>query len=287
MWVYQEKNEAEGKQAVQSPAGKSNKSMEAFFSEKAGRTPALPQPAMRRAAQRPDKAANPSRAGDKPRAAMPSEKRVPETEPAHFSGSASRQRLAGHATQDCLLLAAAYLFGTALSGVMQSFCEAKELDMLTYYLQSWGALFTVRDFRSAAALFGAQYFSAMGAVTLLLLFGLCAFGPLLIFLFTMFYGVGTGIVSLQLFLQHTVSQYAAYLVLWGVPAAAMAVCLCFFGATALQVSVRLQHTAFGRKNSVPVASSARLLLGQYVLISLFLLPVCGVAAALLYMLAGH
>lgn len=200
--------------------------------------------------------------------------------------SAVPRRRAGQATRDCLLLAAAYLFGTALSGVMQSLCEARELDMLSYYLQSWGALFALRDARSAVALFSAQYFSAMGAVTLLLLFGLCAFGPVLIFLFTMLYGVGAGIVSLQLLLQHTLAQYAAYLVFWGVPAAAMAVCMCFFGSTALQVSVRLQHTAFGRRQAVPIASSARLLLGQYFLIGILLLPVCGVAAALLYVLTG-
>lgn len=289
MWVYQGKAGPEKSSAA--PAQRQEKAVDLRFSEEEA-----PRAAPQRAAGavQTDARAPLSSVLDKPAqpAAVQNAKapdaRIANAQPAGKRAelSAVPRRRAGQATRDCLLLTAAYLFGTALSGVMQSLCEARELDMLSYYLQSWGALFALRDARSAVALFSAQYFSAMGAVTLLLLFGLCAFGPVLIFLFTMLYGVGAGIVSLQLFLQHTLAQYAAYLVFWGVPAAAMAVCMCFFGSTALQVSVRLQHTAFGRRQVVPIASSARLLLGQYFLIGILLLPVCGVAAALLYVLTG-
>lgn len=283
MWVYQEKATTAGQTSPGSPAGTQAAGTSLRFSDEAVRNAPPEKKASAPARQAPPRPA-PGRVPARPQSYAPDKPAAPSQQ-AQEAKTASVRRRSGQASRDCLLLAAAYLFGTGLSGVMQSLCEARELDVLAYYLESWGALFTLRDAKSAAALFGAQYCSAMGAVTALLLLGLCAFGPVLIFLFTMLYGVGTGIVSLQLFLRQGLPQYLTSLFFWGLPAAAMAGCLCFFGASALQVSVRLQHTAFGRRNSVPVASSARLLLGQYILIGIVLLPVCAVAAALLY-LAG-
>jgi hypothetical protein len=181
---------------------------------------------------------------------------------------------------------AAYLFGAALSGILQAVNAGRSQSILALYLQSFGDLLALRDAKGAVALFGTQYLSLLGAVTLLLVLGLCAFGPLLIFLFVIFYGVGAGTLGLQLFLQASWKRAAATLLFWGVPVSVAASCLCLFGASALGVGLHLQNAAFGAKTSAPVAASARMLVGQYLFWALLLLPLCGVATALLYLLGG-
>jgi hypothetical protein len=193
-----------------------------------------------------------------------------------------RSSRSGQATRGALLLAGGYLFGTLLSGILQALSQASEQDMLRYYLESWGTWFDLSDVQAALRLFCAQYLSLAGAVTLLLVFGLCALGSVLIVLFLMLYGVGMGIISLQLYLQQSLLQYAVSSLFWGLPATAAIVCLCIFGASALQVSTHLQQAAFGVKESNGMPSSARLLLGQYILMLLLLLPICAAATALLY-----
>ena len=41
------------------------------------------------------------------------------------------------ASRDCILLAAAYLFGTLMAGVLQALCDAEEMETLAYYLDCW------------------------------------------------------------------------------------------------------------------------------------------------------
>ncbi|MGN0707550.1 MAG: hypothetical protein ACI4JC_06065 [Faecalibacterium sp.] len=187
---------------------------------------------------------------------------------------------ASRATKDCILLAAAYLMGTAAAGALQALCDARELEVLAYYLERWRALFAVTGAESAAALFGAEYLAVAGAVTALLLLGLSALGPVLIFLFVMLYGTGSGLLTAQIFAGLGWKQAAAYFFFAGVPAAAAAGCLCLFGASALQVSSRLQSFSFSGRSRNPTSSGARVLLGQYLLTAVVLVPVCGAATGL-------
>lgn len=45
-----------------------------------------------------------------------------------------------YATKDCCLLAAAYLLGTAAAGWLQALCDARQLELLNYYLSVWRGL---------------------------------------------------------------------------------------------------------------------------------------------------
>ena len=192
----------------------------------------------------------------------------------------STLRRGGQATRDCLFLAGAYLFGAALAGVAHALCETSELNLLAYYLDNWYSLFSVEGPGQVLTLFAVQYLTVVGAITALLVLGLCAFGPVLIYLFTMLYGFGIGLIGLQLFFQLSWGGFLGYLLLSGLPAAGVAACLCFFGASALQVSSRLQRAAFGRRDRLGSACGARLLLGQYLMFDVILLPICGIATGL-------
>ena len=181
--------------------------------------------------------------------------------------------------RECAILAASYLFGALLSGVALALGSGDEQAFLSAYLDNWSRLFTLDEPGAVWTLFGAEYLTAAGSATLLLLLGLSAFGPVMIHLFAMLFGMGVGVVSLQLFLTSGWRHALLGLVLSGAPTAAAVAGLCLFGASALQVSGRLQRAAFGRQE-LPSLVGARGLLAQYLVLNVLFLPVCGVSTAL-------
>lgn len=181
--------------------------------------------------------------------------------------------------RECAILAASYLFGALLSGVALALGSGDEQAFLSAYLGNWSRLFNLDEPGAVWTLFGAEYLTAAGSATLLLLLGLSAFGPVMIHLFAMLFGMGVGVVSLQLFLTSGWRHALLGLVLSGAPTAAAVAGLCLFGASALQVSGRLQRAAFGRQELPPLAG-ARGLLAQYLVLNVLFLPVCGVSTAL-------
>lgn len=181
--------------------------------------------------------------------------------------------------RECAILAASYLFGALLSGVALALGSGDEQAFLSAYLNNWSRLFTLDEPGAVWTLFGAEYLTAAGSATLLLLLGLSAFGPVMIHLFAMLFGMGVGVVSLQLFLTSGWRHALLGLVLSGAPTAAAVAGLCLFGASALQVSGRLQRAAFGRQE-LPSLAGARGLLAQYLVLNVLFLPVCGVSTAL-------
>ena len=186
-----------------------------------------------------------------------------------------------HASRDCCLLAAAFLIGTAAAGSLQAVCDASQQETLRYFLQRWCGLFSVSALPSAAGLFCTEYAALAAAATLLLLLGLSAVGPVCIFLFAMLYGLGNGLLSAQLLAGADWKNTFA-LVMLGIPAACAAGCLCMFGAAALQVSARIRAYSF-HKTAGQACSGARELLGQYLLVVVAFLPLCGAAAGLAYL----
>ena len=114
------------------------------------------------------------------------------------AASESSPAEAFQASRDCILLAAAYLFGTLMAGVLQALCDAEEMETLAYYLDCWRGVFAASSAAQAVGLFGAELAVVLGAAAVFLLLGLSAVGPLPIFLFTMLYGTGSGLLSAQL-----------------------------------------------------------------------------------------
>lgn len=184
------------------------------------------------------------------------------------------------ASRDCILLAAAYLFGTLMAGVLQALCDAEEMETLAYYLDCWRGVFAASSAAQAVGLFGAELAVVLGAAAVFLLLGLSAVGPLPIFLFAMLYGTGSGLLSAQL-----LDSLGAILFLLtaSLPTALAAGALCLFGASALQVSSRIHAFSFGRGgkgNGSLHPAGARLLVGQFALLAVCLCPLCGAATGL-------
>ena len=180
----------------------------------------------------------------------------------------------------CILLAAAYLFGTLMAGVLQALCDAEEMETLAYYLDCWRGVFAASSTAQAVGLFGAELAVVLGAAAVFLLLGLSAVGPLPIFLFAMLYGTGSGLLSAQLLNSLGAKQLVLFLLTASLPTALAAGALCLFGASALQVSSRIHAFSFGRGDKGSHPAGARLLVGQFALLAVCLCPLCGAATGL-------
>lgn len=177
---------------------------------------------------------------------------------------------------DCWALAAAFLFGSAGAGVITALCGQQKLEWLNYYLRMWLEMFSVAGARSAMVLFAADYLTLIFTATLLMLFGFSAFGPVLVFLFTMLYGAGNGLLISQLFTGTGWKEKVLVFVLTAVPSAAASACLCILGAAALRVSGRIRAYSFLHGGTSALCQPASgVLLRQYLFTLVILLPLCG------------
>lgn len=188
-----------------------------------------------------------------------------------------------HATRDCWLLAAAFLLGCTAAGALQAVCDARQAELLRYYLKAWQGLFTPGGMQGAVQLFGMEYLTLGLVVSLFLVLGLSALGPVMIFSSMMLYGLGSGLLMVQLCTAGGWKTILSALLWTGLPAAAASGCLCFFGACALQVSSRLHAYSFRKHPGGQARPGVQALLGQYLLTMVVLLPLCGAAAGLSYL----
>lgn len=188
-----------------------------------------------------------------------------------------------HATRDCWLLAAAFLLGSSVAGVLQAVCDVRQTELLRYYLEAWQGLFAPGSMQGAVQLFGMEYLALGLVVSLFLALGLSALGPVMIFGSMMLYGLGSGLLMVQLYAAGGWKTILPALLWTGLPAAAASGCLCFFGACALQVSSRIHAYSFRKHPGGQARPGVQALLGQYLLTMVVLLPLCGAAAGLSYL----
>ena len=188
-----------------------------------------------------------------------------------------------HATRDCWLLAAAFLLGCTAAGVLQAVCDARQAELLRYYLEAWQKLFAPGSMQGAVQLFSMEYLTLGLVVSLFLVLGLSALGPVMIFGSMMLYGLGSGLLMVQLCTAGGWKTILLALLWTGLPAAVASGCLCFFGACALQVSSRIHAYSFRKHPGGQARPGVQALLGQYLLTMVVLLPLCGAAAGLSYL----
>lgn len=206
---------------------------------------------------------------------LPNERSPSQTRPS-IQKSASQQ-ISGQ--KNCWLLVCAFLLGSTAAGVIQAMCAVQPLDWTAYYFQVWSKLFAAAEPQAMIDLFGIQYLTLVFAATVLLLLGFSALGPVLIFLFAMFYGLGSGMLTVQLF---ELQRNAGRLLVALLPAAAAADGLFIFGADALRVSGQIRACSFFTSDFCAGHERIRLntLMRTYLLTIVLFLPLCGVSTAL-------
>ena len=173
-----------------------------------------------------------------------------------------------------------WLIGSGSAGVLLAFCEKQQPDWLQYYLQSWRGLFAAADAHTAASLFGTEYLTLAAAATLLFLMGFSALGPVLIFLFTMFYGLGNGTLFVQLLSDTALKRETWLLLLAFLPAAAASAGLCTLGTDSLRVSSQIRVCSFFAAGPDREIVRPHGFIRQYLLTLTLFVPLCGISAAL-------
>lgn len=226
---------------------------------------------------------------------MPQEKAEPfpeepiiETAPARQSEPKLKRAQKGQTRRnhaDVLLLAGAYCFGTLLAGILQAMCTEREQAVLAAYLQSWLQFFAPQNTAGGWQSFGVQYLSAWSLFTAMLLAGFSVCGTVLAPLLLIFYGIGSGIVTLQLTMQQPFMQ-ALLRLPCQLPAAVLTMLLCFFGRHAMRTGAQLHRLVFRGGAGGGKAPSAVPLLGHYLLCCVLLIPMCAAAMGLSRLFCG-
>lgn len=173
---------------------------------------------------------------------------IPETEVLSRTAPAShRERSAPH--QGCVLLAGSYLSGAFTAGILQALLDTAEMDMLSYYLRCWrGPVCCPERFTDCTAVRHRTAYD-FGSPLRSVAVGVIRHRPVPIYLFTMLYGAGAGLLTFQLFSGIPLPQALFFLFISGIPAALAAGALCWFGSCALEVSGRLHAFSLGRGRS--------------------------------------
>lgn len=209
-----------------------------------------------------------------PQKTLPPERSAPEVpSPLQRHNTETRQKT-------YWLLVCAFLIGSGSAGVLLAFCEKQQPDWLQYYLQSWRGLFAAADAHTAASLFGMEYLTLAAAATLLFLMGFSALGPVLIFLFTMFYGLGNGTLFVQLLSDTALKKGTWLLLLAFLPAAAASAGLCTLGTDSLRVSSQIRVCSFLAAGPDREIVRPHGFIRQYLLTLTLFVPLCGISAAL-------
>ena len=205
-----------------------------------------------------------------PQKTLPPERSAPEVpSPLQRHNTETRQKT-------CWLLVCAFLIGSGSAGVLLAFCEKQQPDWLQYYLQSWRGLFAAADAHTAASLFGMEYLTLAAATTLLFLMGFSALGPVLIFLFMMFYGLGNGTLFVQLLSDTALKKETWLLLLAFLPSAG----LCTLGTDSLRVSSQIRVCSFFAAGPDREIVRPHGFIRQYLLTLTLFVPLCGISAAL-------
>lgn len=180
---------------------------------------------------------------------------------------------------DLLLLTAAVLSGSAAAGVIRALCSSLQLEWLDEYLSIWLDAFSVSGTRPMS-LFAAEYFTLAGAATLLLLLGFSAFGPVLIAFFLMLYGTGNGLLMFQLLNGANWKEKWLIFCFTALPSAIAAACLCLLATAALRVSGKIREYSFHGRAPAQSWPDSGILIRQYLLTIVLLLPLCGAASGM-------
>lgn len=180
--------------------------------------------------------------------------------------------------RSCSLFVFFYTTGLLLGGVLYGLCGQKELLFLQTYIQLLQtANLSAQPFR----LFGLLFLCAAAAVTLVLIFSLCAFGVPLLLLLTALYGVGSGLIAAGLFAAYSWQGIFIYLFAVGMYNAVVGCSICVFSRFGADMATNLFALATRSDKSIPQALYSRQLqnfVRRYVCLLLLLAPVCGLCA---------
>jgi hypothetical protein len=176
------------------------------------------------------------------------------------------------------LMVCLYVAGLFLSGILLAAVQGKGAEFLRYYAENWTNLFC--SLASPLHLFSTLFLSGVLSMTLLLVFGFCAFGVPLVYGLLVCKGAGSGLLALELFLLHGWKGALLYIAFPALTDIFLGWCLCSLGCLCAQNAA----TLFGGRSAADGAGGSRLtgklLLNRYLFLCTLQILSCGLSAVL-------
>ncbi len=171
-----------------------------------------------------------------------------------------------------------YAAGLFLSGVLLTLLPGKGTEFLRYYAENWTNLFC--SLASPLHLFSTLFLSGVLSMTLLLVFGFCAFGVPLVYGLLLCKGAGSGLLALELFLLHGWKGTILYIVFPALTDIFLGWCLCSLGCLCVQNAASLWGGQAAGGTESEGRLTGKLLLNRYLFLCTLQILSCGLSAVL-------
>jgi hypothetical protein len=172
---------------------------------------------------------------------------------------------------------AVYGIGLCLAGVIFGMCQGETIQFLQYYAQNWLNLFF--EANSPLHLFSTLFLTGIFSMTVVLLFGLSAFGIPFVYALLLCKGAGSGLLALTLFLENGWKGELLYIVFPAISDIFLAWCLCSLSYFAVRSSRVFLSRTF-QKESQESSFGVKLLLNRYLFLCTLQILSCGLSAVL-------
>lgn len=168
-----------------------------------------------------------------------------------------------------------FLAGMGTSGIFLRLCKKSQRQMILRGGQSWLDVFS----NTPIQLFSTLFLTAALLLTILFMLGFCTFGKLFSKVVLFFYGVGIGVLCLQLFMMHGWRGWVFFAVIPGCYAVILACLLCRLSDAGGRVSAQLLNSLQKTENPPVRRGNGKALMDQYLVACSMQIVCCGVISA--------
>ncbi len=176
-----------------------------------------------------------------------------------------------------------YFIGLATSGAFFSLCSVSQRQLLLHYGESWISSFAGKPVQ----LFSTLFLPAVLLLTLLLLLGFCTFGRPLSRIVLFLYGIGSGVLCLQMLVLYGWRGWVFYGLVPGFYSAVLAWFLCRFSSFSMQLSTALKKLLSKKENPPAYGVTAKALVEKYLVLCSLQVLSCSIFALLAKPISGY
>ncbi len=161
--------------------------------------------------------------------------------------------------------------GLASSGVFLKLCKKSQQQVILRCGKNWLDVFS----NTPVQLFSTLFLTAILLLTVLFMLGFCTFGRFFSKAVIFFYGIGSGVLCLQMFMLYGWRGWLFFAVIPGLYAAVLVCLLCRLSDSGGQVSAQLLDLLQKKENPPVRRSTSKALMDQYLVFCSLQIVCCG------------
>lgn len=168
-----------------------------------------------------------------------------------------------------------FLAGMGASGIFLRLCKKSQRQMILRCGEAWLDVFS----NTPIQLFSTLFLTAVLLLTVLFMLGFCTFGKLFSKVVLFLYGVGIGVLCLQLFVMHGWRGWVFFALVPGCYAVILACLLCRLSDAGGRVSAQLLNSLQKTENPPVCRGNGKTLMDQYLVACSMQIVCCGILSA--------